>query len=91
MSKEYLDASNAFRAIAITAEKVAHRLTMEHSREGMTTLSVLAALGLEERDTMDKALDRMIDEGGSYKSCANPENLNQVIAEALAPFMPKGE
>ena len=75
MNKEYLDASNAFRAIAITAEKIAHRLTTEHSREGMTTLSVLAALGLEERAKMDKALDRMIDEGGSYKSCDKPEKL----------------
>lgn len=88
---EYAEASKRFRALARTAELVAHRMVTEHDRNTAVTLSVLATLGLEERAKMDKALDRMIDEGGSYKSCANPENLNQVMAEALAPFMPKGE
>lgn len=81
MSKEYLDASNAFRAIAITAEKVAHRLTTEHSREGMTTLSVLAALGLEERDTMDKALDRMIENGSANRQAKRNPPISRSMGE----------
>ena len=45
---EYAEASKRFRALARTAELVAHRMVTEHDRNTAVTLSVLAALGLEE-------------------------------------------
>lgn len=64
---EYAEASKRFRALARTAELVAHRMVTEHDRNTAVTLSVLAALGLEECAKMDKALNRMIENGSANR------------------------
>lgn len=60
---DYVKESRAFLAIAVTAEKVAKRMQTETDGDAATALLVLAKLGVEQRQKMDKALDEMIAEG----------------------------
>lgn len=81
MSNEYLESSRTLFAIAITAEKVAHRLSIEQNRKTAETLSVLATLGLEELDKKEKALDRMIENGSANRQAKQNPPIARGIGE----------
>jgi hypothetical protein len=64
MKNDYLKESRRFYALAQTMELLARALKVQPDRDVAVASAVLADMAVSQLNRMDKAIDRMIEEGG---------------------------
>ena len=67
MKNDYLKESRRFYALAQTMEMLAHALRVQPDRDVAVASVVLADMAVSQLGRMDRAIDRMIEEGGALR------------------------